>query len=107
MRSKSDLVTRCQELMDLVKEQERELSAEVRSVYKDAEQVIEAEKKNFRSGYEDRLQKVKFSCPVKSRNAPKSLTGATLVARSSSRGRLLNTKKVPRRPCTRRSLACR
>lgn len=58
MQYKSDLVTRCQELMDLVKEQERELSAEVRSVYKDAEQVIEAEKKNFRSGYEDRLQKV-------------------------------------------------
>lgn len=58
MQHKSDMVARCQELMDLVKEQERELSAEVRSVYKDAEQVIEAEKKNFRSGYEDRLQKV-------------------------------------------------
>lgn len=62
MQHKSDLVARCQELVELVKEQERELSAEVRSVYKDAEQVIEAEKKNFRSGYEDRLQKVVCLC---------------------------------------------
>ena len=58
MQSKSDLVSRCHELVDAVKEQERELAAEVRSVYKDAEQVIETEKKAFRSGYEDRLQKV-------------------------------------------------
>eukprot|EP00598_Pedospumella_elongata_P004836 CAMPEP_0184980290 /NCGR_PEP_ID=MMETSP1098-20130426/10282_1 /TAXON_ID=89044 /ORGANISM="Spumella elongata, Strain CCAP 955/1" /LENGTH=760 /DNA_ID=CAMNT_0027503695 /DNA_START=79 /DNA_END=2361 /DNA_ORIENTATION=+ len=57
MQSKSDLVSRCHELVDAVKEQERELAAEVRSVYKDAEQVIETEKKAFRSGYEDRLQK--------------------------------------------------
>lgn len=52
------MVARCQELLDAVKEQERELSAEVRSVYKDAEQVIENEKRTFRAGYEDRLQKV-------------------------------------------------
>ncbi len=58
MQSKSDLVSRCHELVDAAKEQERELAAEVRSVYKDAEQVIETEKKAFRSGYEDRLQKV-------------------------------------------------
>lgn len=58
MQQKSDMVNRCQELLDAVKEQERELSAEVRSVYKDAEQIIENEKKTFRAGYEDRLQKV-------------------------------------------------
>lgn len=58
MQQKSDLVGRCHELVDAVKEQERDLSAEVRSVYKDAEQVIENEKKSFRAGYDDRLQKV-------------------------------------------------
>lgn len=58
MQTKSDLVSRCHELVDAVKEQERELAAEVRSVYKETEQIIETEKKTFRSGYEERLQKV-------------------------------------------------
>lgn len=59
MQEKKDLINSCNDLVAAVKEQEHDLSAEVRAVYKDAEVLIESEKKAFRSGYEDRLQKVR------------------------------------------------
>ena len=61
MEQKSELVNMCHQLVDALKEQERDLAAEVRSVYRDAEELIEAEKKQFRAGYEDRLHKVIYS----------------------------------------------
>ncbi len=51
-------MNRCSELVAAVQDQERDLATEVRAVYRDAETTIENEKKVFRSGYEDRLQKV-------------------------------------------------
>jgi hypothetical protein len=58
IQDKGHLIKQCNELVEAVKEQERELSTEVRTVYKDAEGSIESEKKAFRAGYEDRLHKV-------------------------------------------------
>jgi hypothetical protein len=58
IQDKGHLIMQCNELVEAVKEQERELSTEVRTVYKDAEGSIESEKKAFRAGYEDRLHKV-------------------------------------------------
>jgi hypothetical protein len=61
IQDKGHLIKQCNELVEAVKEQERELSTEVRTVYKDAEGSIESEKKAFRAGYEDRLHKVGMS----------------------------------------------
>lgn len=57
VQEKRDLIAQCNDLVARVTEQEHDLKAEVRAVYRDAEAAIESEKKLFRSGYEERLQK--------------------------------------------------
>jgi hypothetical protein len=64
MQEKKDMINSCNDLVAVLKEQEHDLSAEVRSVYKDMEVLLESEKKAFRSGYEDRLQKVMGTFPI-------------------------------------------
>jgi DNA-binding ferritin-like protein (Dps family) len=59
MQEKSDLMKRCQELVEELKEQDREVATDVRGVYRDIDALIEGEKKAFRANYEDRLNKVK------------------------------------------------
>ena len=61
MQHKGEVVQRCQEMLEQLKELEREVAAEVRGVCRDAEAQLESEKKQFRAGYEERLQKVSQS----------------------------------------------
>lgn len=58
MQEKECIVKKCKELVEACQEQDRNLAVEVRLTYKEADAKVESERKIFRSGYEDRLQKV-------------------------------------------------
>ncbi|KAJ1432645.1 hypothetical protein B484DRAFT_26164 [Ochromonadaceae sp. CCMP2298] len=57
MESKADLVARCTELVEAVREGDREHSVAARILHRDAEAQTEADRKLFRAGYEERLHK--------------------------------------------------
>lgn len=58
VEAKANYVERCKSLVEQVQETDRELASEVRAIYREAEQEIDSARKEFRSGYESRLQKV-------------------------------------------------
>jgi hypothetical protein len=58
IEKKKDLVESCRVLIDTLKEKEAEWTFQARKVNNDFEVSIEQEKKAFRAGQEDRLQKV-------------------------------------------------
>jgi len=58
MSEKSDLIEKCKLLMEDIKQVELDTQAEVRRIYREGEQSIEAEKRRFKLGYEERLTKV-------------------------------------------------
>lgn len=58
IEKKKDLVESCRVLIDTLKEKETEWTFQGRKINNDFEVSIEQEKKAFRAGQEDRLQKV-------------------------------------------------
>lgn len=107
VQEKRYLIEKCNELVAAVKDQEHDLAAEVRAVYKDAETSIESEKKAFRAGYEDRLQKVSVQCPTSCPEVQLSEPETAHTVCSSCKARRRSTRKTPRGRCTRTLLACR
>jgi hypothetical protein len=59
MSAKSELIEKLKDLMEEIKQTELDIQADVRRIYREGDQAIEAEKKKFKLGYEDRLQKVR------------------------------------------------
>ena len=59
---KKDLVESCRILIDELKEKEGEAAITARKAFNDIESSIDQEKRSFRSGHEDRLQKVSSTC---------------------------------------------
>lgn len=58
MRQKADLIKTCKELMEIIQDTERDAQAELRGVYREGEEKIEAERRLFKQGHDERLQKV-------------------------------------------------
>ena len=58
MERKKILVEQCKILVDSLKDEEAEVALRGRKIYSDIEAAIEQDRKSFRSGQEDRLQKV-------------------------------------------------
>ena len=52
------MVEQCKILVDSLKDEEAEVALRGRKIYSDIEAAIEQDRKSFRSGQEDRLQKV-------------------------------------------------
>ena len=50
----------CKRLVGRVQEAERDTHAELRAAYREGDQAIEAARREFRAGYEERLQKVRW-----------------------------------------------
>jgi uncharacterized protein YoxC len=55
---KAQLINELKERVNDIQQAEHDLQAEIRSLYREAERELEMERKRFKSGYEDRLQKV-------------------------------------------------
>jgi hypothetical protein len=58
VKLKKELIESCKNLVDSLKENERDLAEECRKIHKDADDAVEMDRRLFRSGQEDRLQKV-------------------------------------------------
>lgn len=57
MMEKKELLQKCEDIMETIKVVEREMASDGRRIHRQIEENIEAEKKTFRSGQEDRLDK--------------------------------------------------
>ena len=60
MAEKTDLLAKCKDLVEQVKEEERKTASELRQLYREVEQSLELDRKKFKDGYEERLQKVRY-----------------------------------------------
>lgn len=58
MEEKQKLLQSCRDIVDSIKEVERDIQAEVRGLYRSHDEAMERERKIYRSTYEERLQKV-------------------------------------------------
>lgn len=59
MERKKVLVEQCRVLVDALKDEEAAIALRGRKIYSEFEAVVEQDRKLFRSGQEDRLQKVR------------------------------------------------
>ena len=65
MQQKSELVSRCNELVELLNEQQREVKADVEGVFNNAEKQMGDERRLFNAGHEDRKLKVRIGIQFK------------------------------------------
>lgn len=58
MNSKKELLQECQDLVELLKENEKEIIIEGNKIHHESDESLEQEKRIFRQGQEARLEKV-------------------------------------------------
>ena len=58
MAEKEELLSSCKDLIETIKEKDKSLAAEIREVYRHADEDIANLRKQFKNGYEERLSKV-------------------------------------------------
>jgi hypothetical protein len=57
MKQKSDFIKSCKDLMEMIQEADRDMQADIRSVFREGEEIIESERRTFKQGYDERLAK--------------------------------------------------
>lgn len=58
MAEKEDLLSSCKDLIEIIKDKDKSLAADIRDVYRQADEDIANLRKQFKNGYEERLSKV-------------------------------------------------
>lgn len=59
---KAQLIADLKERVSEIQQAEHDMQAEIRALYREAEKDLDLERKRFKAGYEDRLQKVCMYC---------------------------------------------
>lgn len=107
MKAKKDLLEKCKELVEQVKQTEHEVALRLRKISGDVSAQLEAERRSFRAGQESRQRKVRGVGCTRSGNCFISLVLLLLFCGFSSwQINCASARKRLCAPCSLSSAAC-